>query len=235
MEVTPLPRWKSALHCTACGVHAIADEYPSEINDPFSQDFPTATLNAYQAWKLMGIWRGNNFGKRYHHGTWSKCDVPLRETIREWHKTQDCGLLISGSMGSGKTVAMGMMMACLAARNEFSFSVWNMSSLLTFLHNWRGWGERFSDDDQLKALNRCQYLFLDDLGVEYNSPMAMSRFNEIIERRYSNELFVVGTSNLTEQALMEREGWPRIIDRIQENVLDWCELGGVSKRRVVES
>src|SRR5690606_15396061 len=122
------------------GVDSIADEFPSEIINPFSHDAPFAALNEYQRWKLMSIWQGSHFGKRYRNGSWGICDTPLRQAIQKWHANPDHGLMLSGTMGTGKTVALGMMMACLAARNEFSFIFWHVSSLLTFLHGWRGWG-----------------------------------------------------------------------------------------------
>jgi predicted ATPase len=229
MAATLLPSWKTALRCERCGEQLMAQEFPSEAGDPFAADDPKDVLNEYQRARLLARWRHSRFGERYRRGVWSQC--PIAETLRAWHQRSDCGLLMSGSMGTGKTVAMGLMMACLAARNEFSFCFWHASTLLTFLHNWRGWGEEFGEDSLLQELRSCRYLFLDDLGVEYNSPLAMTRFNEIIEMRYSRELIFVGTSNLSEDDLNAREGWNRIIDRIQENVLDWCEIGGPSKRR----
>lgn len=229
--LTPLPGWKCQLDCTICGSRTVANDFPSEVNDPFSQDDPKDALNEYQRYRLERRWARYAFGPRYRRGVWSKCT--LRDTIAVWSTPTgtDAGLLISGTLGTGKTVAMGLMMACLAAQNEFSFCFWHTSSLLTLLHNWRGWGEDFGEDELLRELRNCRYLFLDDLGVEYNSPLAMSRFHEAIETRYSRELAFVGTSNLSEAALSGREGWGRIVDRIQENALDWCEIGGESKRR----
>jgi hypothetical protein len=53
----------------------------------------------------------------------------------------------------------------------------------------------------------------------------------MIELRHSRELFHVGTTNLMEADLMAREGWRRVVDRLQQDVFDWCELGGASKRQ----
>jgi DNA replication protein DnaC len=162
---------------------------------------------------------------------WSECAVT--ELIQQWHEAPGKGLMISGDMGTGKTVIMGMMMACLASRNEFSFSCWHTGALLSFLLGWREWGADEAADARMELLRSAKYLFLDDLGVEYNAPLAMSQFNELMEVRYSRELLHVGSSNLNEDALIAREGWVRVIDRIQESAFEWCEIGGPSKRRML--
>lgn len=230
MQAVPYTKYRLNISCSVCGYYSMTDEFPREVNDPFSVDNPLDALNEYQRERLEQIWYRDNIGPRYRRGVWSKCD--LRDAIADWHQTRDKGFFMSGAMGIGKTVAMGMMMVCLVARNEFSFTFAHMSDLSHFMHNWKEWGENWQHDERMKLLRNVRYLFLDDLGVEYNSPLAMSRFNELIEVRYSRDLLHVGTSNLTEDALFEREGWGRIIDRIQESALDWVEVGGVSKRRL---
>jgi predicted ATPase len=172
------------------------------------------------------VWRRDSLGRRYQNGLWSKCE--LAPVIAEWDKRTDCGLLISGSMGTGKTVAMGLMMSCLAARNEWSFCWWNMASLPHFSALVARLGRRCRARCCVLAHALVSLFVPGRSGVEYNSPLAMSRFNELIETRYARELLHVGTSNLNESALVTREGWQRIIDRMQESVLDWCEIGGES-------
>jgi predicted ATPase len=230
MTTREYSRYRLSISCAQCGYYGMTDEFPREINDPFSADNPLDVLNTYQRERLEQIWHRDSIGPRYRRGVWSKCD--LRDVIAEWHQTRDKGFFASGAMGTGKTVSMGMMMVCLAARNEFSFTFAHMGELSNFLHQWSDWGDNFARDDRMKRLRSCRYLFLDDLGVEYNSPLSMSRFNELIEVRYSRDLLHIGTSNLSEDALFEREGWGRIIDRIQESALDWVEVGGQSKRRL---
>lgn len=221
--------WHLYATCSKTGDITRVPDYPTEASDPFAQDAPRACLNGYQDYRLRRNWQRDNLGTRYQNGLWSKCQ--MGEVIREWHHTPDVGLLVSGDKGTGKTVASGLMMTCLAARNEFSFAWWNISALLGALHSWRNWGVDFAQDEALKYLRECRYLFLDDLGVEYNSPLAMSRFNELVETRYARELVTVATSNLSRDRLIEREGWERIVDRLQDGILDWCELGGESMRR----
>lgn len=234
MTVVPAGRYAVNLHCACCNCHTTANEPPREERDPFACDDPRQALNDYQRGQLERNWHRDGFGQRYQQGLWSRCE--LANVIRAWHTTMpERGLLISGSKGTGKTVATGLIMVCLAARNEFSFAWWNMSSLLTLLHNWGGWSDKnLAEDAALDIARSCKYLFLDDLGVEYNSPLAMSRFNELIETRYARQLCHIATSNLNEAALSAREGWERIVDRIQEDVYDWCEIGGASKRRESE-
>jgi predicted ATPase len=233
MEVVKTSTYQCVIRCHGCGYVGSRDDYPAEITDPFENDSAIEGLSEYQCQRLVHRWDRDSFGARYRSGQWSRCD--FRDTIRAWHDEglagSDRSLIMSGAMGTGKTVAMGLMMTCLAARNEFSFCAWNMSALLSFLHNWRDWGNDHDDDSTMVALRRSKYLFVDDIGVEYNSPLAMSRFNELIEHRYSRELLHVATSNLSEVDLAQREGWIRIVDRLQENVFDWCEIGGRSKRR----
>ncbi len=221
--------WHAVVSCQVrYGTPIMVPDYPAEPSDPFASDSPRESLNGYQRYRLGKNWQRDGLGPRYQNGLWSKCQ--MAEIIREWHQTPSTGLLISGDKGTGKTVASGLMMTCLAARNEFSFAWCNISTLFSFLHSWRNWGTDFSQDEMLRELRTCKYLFLDDLGVEYNSAMASTRFNELIETRYSRELVTVATSNLTRERLIQREGWERIVDRLQDGILDWCELGGESMR-----
>ncbi len=233
MEMRPLGNYRAFLCCSLCGWNGEGRNYPNIISNPFLTDNPQESLTDYQKSRLLNLWERDSVGNRYRGGFWSQCAVT--DAVREWHgaglEGNSNGLIFSGGMGTGKTVAMGLMTCCLASRNEFSFAFWNMSALLSFLHNWRDWGSDHNADATMQTLRHAAFLFLDDLGVEYNSPLAMSRFNELIETRYSRELQHVATSNLSEADLCGREGWARIVDRLQENILDWCELGGQSKRR----
>lgn len=234
MQVRPIGNYRAQLDCSLCRWSGEGRNYPRDTTDPFSCDDPSAALTEYQALRRNSILERDGVGRRYRRGLWSQCQ--LTDTLRAWHesnaKGEKSGLILSGGVGTGKTVATAMMTACLASRNEFSFAFWNISALLGFLHNWRDWGSDHHADATMQTLRCSEFLFLDDLGVEYNSPLAMSRLNELIETRYARELLHVCTSNLGESELAGREGWARIVDRLQENIFDWCELGGPSKRRV---
>ncbi len=229
MRLVPYGRFKANATCSGCGKVSTVPNHPREVRDPFAVDSPLDSLNDWQRFRLGKNWERDNLGRRYQYGSWTRCD--LTANIRGWHESGGGGLLISGSMGTGKTVATALMMTCLASRNEFSFAWWNMSALLSFLSAWNDWGDNNGQDETYKYLRECNYLFLDDLGVEYNVGRGMTRFNELIELRHSRELFHVGTSNLMEADLTAREGWRRVVDRLQQDVFDWCEIGGESKRR----
>jgi hypothetical protein len=176
MDVRPYGRFQANVTCSSCGRITCVPNYPIEASDPFSTSHPFDALNDYQKFRLARAWQRDNFGSRYRYGQWEQCQ--LRDTIQEWHRAGDSGLLISGSIGTGKTVATGLMMTCLAARNQFSFSWWNMSALLSFLSGWNDWGDNNGDDAIYTYIRECKYLFLDDLGVEYNVGRGMTRFNE---------------------------------------------------------
>jgi len=154
----------------------------------------------------------------------------LYDSIHRWHKQEERGFFLSSSVGTGKTVAMGMMMACLSARNEFSFCYTSCLKLFSFLHNWKGWGYDYDADDLMRKYENSKYLFIDDIGVEYNSPFALSRFNELVEHRYGNMLHFVCSSNQLAKDLMNREGWGRVVDRLKDDADDWVMFEGKSLR-----
>jgi len=73
------------------------------------------------------------------------------------------------------------------------------------------------DDKAMKELETVRYLVLDDLGVEFNDKGGsfLSRFDSLFNRRYSNELTTVITTNLTAEDFRDRYG-ERAVDRIRE-------------------
>ena len=216
------------LKCLRClYLLAARPQVPTSCSDPFARDRVLDALSPYQRSRLFSIFERDGLGERYHDARWSKCQI--EHVIRTWHTT-DGSLAISGGVGLGKTMSFTLLMACLASRNEYSFTYVRAPRLLDILHSRNGWGKDTANDGAYTDILHAKYLFIDDAGTEYASPMAMSRLNDLIENRHGRRAHHVINSNLSEPELSVRDGWERMVDRIMQDA-EWVELGGTSQRR----
>lgn len=136
------------------------------------------------------------------------------------------GLLLSGTVGTGKTY----FAACIANR-LIDEGYWvMMTTFMDFANKIQG---NFSDKKALiDDLNHYKLLILDDLGAERKSEYMQEIVFNIIDARYRSGLPFIITTNLSLEEIKKPQDLTcsRIYDRILERCFP-IEVNGVSKRR----
>lgn len=129
------------------------------------------------------------------------------------------GLLLFGSVGTGKTFAAACIANALLERN---YSV-VMVSLVTLIDG---------ADEIIRRMSEIDLLILDDLGAERSTDYGFERIYAVADARYRSGKPVIYTSNLQLDTL---KSCPDIrCARIYDRVLERCypvEFRGVSRRK----
>lgn len=123
------------------------------------------------------------------------------------------GLLLWGSVGTGKTFSAACIANCLLDRGVSVF----VTSFAKLLGTSRGFDV---DSEMLDRLNRVRLLIIDDLGAERNTDFALEKVYSIIDGRYQSGLPMILTTNLD---LQEMQTCTDIrYKRVYERVLEVC-------------
>lgn len=141
-------------------------------------------------------------------------------------KDQGKGLLLYGSVGSGKTFA-----ACMAANalidKGHPVLVTNFATLTNTLQ------ERFDARQQyIDSLNRFELLVIDDLAAERDTEYMQETVYNIVDARYRAKLPLIITTNLSGAALKNPDNIGK--ERIYSRLLERChpiEVKGADRRR----
>lgn len=141
-----------------------------------------------------------------------------KQMCRDYIESNKINLIISGSVGIGKT-----HLACATAQfygfyNKASFGILRCSSTKI--------------DDPEKYLN-FDILIIDDIGRESGSEARlksrMAMISEIIEHRHRNKMKTIYTTNLRMNEIPEKYG-SHILDRMLDNAIIIKRLEGNSNR-----
>lgn len=129
------------------------------------------------------------------------------------------GLLLFGSVGTGKTFAAACIANVLLEKN---YSV-VMVSLITLID---------SADDIIRRMDDIDLLILDDLGAERSTDYGFERIYAVADARYRSGKPVIYTSNLPLETFKHSEDirCARIYDRVLERCYP-VEFRGVSRRK----
>lgn len=161
----------------------------------------------------------------------------LKDTtaVRELHLPEGGIALLSGPLGTGKTVAAVLLARkaladALAANPERTKEAPERTALFVravTLARTSAWGA--DGGETLARVRTTRLLVLDDLGAEYASPVWDMLLFELLDSRHGDMLSTVVTTNLGGDALKARYGG-RFAERISEggSVL---YLNGESMRR----
>lgn len=138
------------------------------------------------------------------------------------------GLLLYGSVGTGKTYA-----ACEAANalidRGYRVLVTNFSTILNTLQG------TFEKQEYIDSLNKYSLLVVDDLGIERDTAFAKEQVFNIIDGRYRAGLPMIITTNMTIDKLKNPQDIEscRIYDRILERCFPFEIAGGSRRRKAV--
>lgn len=145
------------------------------------------------------------------------------------------GLYIWGkSTGTGKTSWACKIMSHYFRKITFNTGLENEGLFIflpSFLEDLRNsYSDKDPDFEQmLEMLNSCKLLIIDDIGAERVTEWVSERMVSIINRRSSNGLCTIYTSNLSPEQLKEKLG-----DRIASRVLGGSQIieikGGDNRR-----
>lgn len=141
-------------------------------------------------------------------------------------KQQGKGLLLYGSVGTGKTYAACEVANALINRG-YPVLVTNFARLSNTLQ-----GMFEGRQEYIDSLNRFSLLVLDDLAAERNTEYMQEQVLNIIDARYRAQLPMIITTNLTGSEIKKPDSLSK--ERIYSRLLERChpiEVSGSDRRR----
>ncbi len=133
--------------------------------------------------------------------------------------TAPAGLMMFGSVGTGKTHASSCVANFLMNHNK-TVLVMNLGLYINKLQ--REWAE--AEKDVLDYVRTCDLLVIDDFGVEKTSEYVKDKTFALIDARYRTGKPVIITTNLNIVDIKEKFG-ARISDRISEMCFQLAVVG----------
>lgn len=162
-------------------------------------------------------------------------DTAFKDLIK-----QEKGLILSGGVGVGKTMALIYAYKKIASflHNDPESPIVKYNpqlidcglefSRIKFLYAPELFN-LFYEREQVNIELR-PYILLDDLGCEYAASFTLTMFEILIEDIYrSGKYGLIITTNMSDKDFRGRDGWLRIADRLTE-MCSWVEIGGKSRR-----
>ena len=149
--------------------------------------------------------------------------------VENWEemKKHNCGLLLWGGVGTGKSFFAGCIANALTERLV-------TAKMTNFAHILNELGAMYSEkrNEYLKKLNEYELLILDDLGAERGTDYALEQVYSVIDNRYKSAKPLIVTTNLTISQLQNPADLNHA--RIYDRVLEMCvpvRFDGKSIRR----
>lgn len=142
--------------------------------------------------------------------------TPLLEKCRayvdSWEEMcqDNCGLLLWGGVGTGKTYAAACIANALIDRHIPAL----VTSFPRILH------AGFDKAQLIDEMSRFPLLVVDDLGVERESSYALETVYMVVDERYKAGLPLIVTTNLTVEELRNPKN--KALWRIYDRVLELC-------------
>lgn len=140
-----------------------------------------------------------------------------RRYVEHWEEMRQTssGLLLWGSVGTGKTFIAGCVANALLEKG-IPVLMTHFARMLNTLTN------MFAEDRNafIDSLNEYSLLIIDDLGMERSSEFALEQVFNVIDSRYRNKKPLIVTTNLT----LEEMKYPEDIvhQRIYGRILERC-------------
>lgn len=152
----------------------------------------------------------------------------LRFSNCDWIRKAE-KIIITGPTGIGKSF-LGSALGNQACKNGFKVIYLNAMKLFSMLKTSKGDG---SYVNEMKRLQRCDVLIIDDFGLEVLDTVSRLMFLELIEDRNGTKSIVI-TSQLPVSKWFEVIGDPTIADAICDRIIHSShkiELDGDSMRK----
>jgi DNA replication protein DnaC len=137
------------------------------------------------------------------------------------------GAVLAGRAGRGKTFALAYKIDSILAALAPTLSLSGDHPFLftSASHLWDGFHQGLEIDSNVN------WAFIDDWGMEYREPFAISRADEWFRIRESQtEFHLFLTTNLSRKQFLQQDGMERIVSRIQ-GMTDWIEFTGADRRK----
>lgn len=140
-------------------------------------------------------------------------------------KMQGKGLLLYGSVGTGKTYSACEVANALIDKG-YPVLVTNFARIINSLQ------ATFNRQEYIDSFNRFPLIVIDDLSAERDTSFANEQVFQIIDARYRIKLPMIITTNLSIEALKNPQDINK--QRIYDRILERCfpvEVSGQSRRR----
>jgi DNA replication protein DnaC len=168
-------------------------------------------------------------GSTYKHACLAKwmASTSAHNTVLAWMHDQKPFLIVLGNTGTGKTFLSAAVLNLLFDKNEEIFYTTHRRFIEEIQ---RAIGENKSQHSIIDKLSYKKYLILDDLGAATCSEWQQEMILELIDRRYSNKLKTLITSNLNKENLHDMLG-ERTFSRLFDQNNSRLEFWGEDKRQ----
>jgi len=194
---TPICKWCEKPHIV----------YKNELTDP---DCRCESIREYCLYPLL-----EDMTDRMRTAMWERIPEPILETVNKILKQLSDGgdiqgLWIRSGVGTGKTMAFGLVAQKIALEHEKTARYVNVVQLF------RRMTEDINlSDEVLAPYLYCDLLLLDDLGKEYSTSWKNEVLYYLIDSRYQANRPMWIATNIDGKELAKRCG-PAIVDRISE-------------------
>jgi DNA replication protein DnaC len=190
-------------------------------------ELESSPTGAHEAFLINSRLNQGAVPEKYRLGDWDGCSAA--ETLRPWANdvVRQCaggrGWILSGSVGTGKSTAAGML-AMYAATAGLSVRWELVPTMLDQLE------DRTDRKSAYGRQRQVDLLIWDDFGVESLQHWQIPLLERIVEQRYSAMKSMIVTTNVQLALLRQDLALGRILDRWRER-MGGIEMGGDSMRR----
>jgi DNA replication protein DnaC len=153
-------------------------------------------------------------------------DTPAIASLRLSLETGARFVILSGGVGVGKSIAAALWLRRMRDKHGACGMLWRHAHEVARVS---GYGH----EEEQKQLEQCNFLVLDDLGVEFSDAKGFfaATIDSLIYQRHGNRRPTVCTTNLAASDFKERYG-ARVVDRIKQ-VGAFVQIAGDSRREAL--
>lgn len=160
----------------------------------------------------------SNYDKKVNLVAVNECLAYCRNFIS--NKKEGKGLMLTGTVGTGKTHLLASIVDYLARLYKCKFTrlliiYFTSTGLLSEIKNSY---ENKTSEDLINKIKNCTLLIIDDFGAEKTTDWVLETYFEIIDYRYANLNPVIIATNLTAAEIKEK-----LSERIMSRIYECCK------------